>query len=94
MREARPPATARIELRTTGEVKELLKTAAAREQLDLTSFILRHAVVAAEEALARRDRRVLSERDTELILDLLENPPAPSEEMIEAARRLQRNRVP
>jgi uncharacterized protein (DUF1778 family) len=33
------------------------------------------------------ERIVLSERDTKLVLDLFENPPAPTKALIDAARR-------
>ena len=87
-------ATERIEIRATGEAKDLLVRAASREQTDLTAFILRHAVHAAEEVLARQEQIVLSQQDAEFVLDLIDNPPPPSEAMIEAARRLRRNRKP
>jgi uncharacterized protein (DUF1778 family) len=86
MARARTTATERIELRTTPELKDLLKTAAAWEQVDLTSFILRYSISAAEDVLARREERVVSQRDFQRILDLLENPPDPPPALIEAAR--------
>ncbi len=38
--------------------------------------------------LERNDRIVLSERDTLKVLEALENPPAPNEKMIAAAKSL------
>ena len=85
------PATAprgeRIELRATREEKRLLSAAAAHERLDLTSFIMRNALPAAREAVDRAERIVLSERDSERVLALLENPPEPTPALMEAARR-------
>jgi uncharacterized protein (DUF1778 family) len=78
---------ARIELRTTEEEKRLLARAAAHERLDVTSFIMRSALPAAREVLDRSERIVLSERDTDLVLKLLENPPKPTKALIAAARR-------
>lgn len=86
---AKAAAKARIELRTTSEAKDLLIRAAAREQLDLTSFIMRLVVPAAQEVVSREDRITLSERDTAILLDLLENPPPPSPRLVEAAKRRQ-----
>lgn len=77
----------RIELRATHEEKRLLTTAAAYERLDVTSFILRNALPAAREVVERHERIVLSERDTQRVLDLLENPPAPAPALLHAARR-------
>lgn len=81
----------RIELRATREEKRLLATAAAYERLDVTSFILRNALPAAREVLDRHERIVLSERDTQRVLDLLENPPAPTPALLDAARRRARS---
>ena len=86
------PATAaprgeRIELRATSEEKRLLSAAAAHERLDLTSFIMRNALPAAREVVDRAERIVLSERDSERVLALLENPPEPTTALMAAARR-------
>lgn len=87
-------AKERIEFRTTSEAKDLLMRAAAREHLDLTSFILRCVIPAAQEVVSREDRIVLSERETARFLELIENPPAPPAPLIEAARRYLRNTSP
>ena len=86
------PATAapreeRIELRATREEKRLLTAAAAHERLDLTSFIMRNALPAARQAVDRAERIIPSERDSERVLALLENPPEPTPALMEAARR-------
>lgn len=57
------------------------------ERLDVMAFVLRAALPAAQEVLARAERLVLSERETAQLLDLLEHPPAPTPALIEAARR-------
>jgi uncharacterized protein (DUF1778 family) len=77
----------RIEIRTTKEEKRLLMAAAEHERLDLTSFIMRNALPAARDVIEKADRIVLSERDTRRVLDLLENPPAPTQALIDAMRR-------
>jgi len=76
----------RIELRATREEKRLLAAAAAHERLDVTSFIMRNVLPAAREIMNRAERIVLSERDTERVLDLLENPPKPTPALLAAAR--------
>ncbi|MDE0387161.1 MAG: DUF1778 domain-containing protein [Rhodospirillales bacterium] len=81
------PREERIELRATREEKRLLSSAAAHERLDLTSFIMRNALPAARQAVDRAERIVLSERDSERVLALLENPPEPTPALMEAARR-------
>ena len=86
------PATAapreeRIELRATREEKRLLTVAAAHERLDLTSFVLRNALPAARAVVEQAERIVLSRRDSERVLALLETPPEPTPALMEAARR-------
>ena len=80
------PRSDRIELRATPEEKSLLARAAAYERLDLTSFVMRAALPAAENIVQRAERISLSERDTKRVLGLLDNPPKPTEKLIAAAR--------
>jgi uncharacterized protein (DUF1778 family) len=80
----------RIELRTTKEEKRLLAAAAAYERLDVTSFIMRNVLPTAREVIDRAERIVLSERDSERILNLLERPPKPTAALLAAARRARR----
>ena len=87
MSETRAAREDRIELRATKEEKRLLATAAAHERLDVTSFIMRTVLPTAREVVARAERIVLSERDTERVLELLENPPEPTPALLAAARR-------
>lgn len=77
----------RIELRATKGEKRLLTQAAAYERLDVTSFIMRNVLPAAREVVDRAERINLSERDTERVLELLENPPKPTPALMAAARR-------
>ncbi|MBM3560082.1 MAG: DUF1778 domain-containing protein [Alphaproteobacteria bacterium] len=77
----------RIELRATPEEKRVLAAAAAHERLDVTSFVMRTVLPVAREVVERAERIVLSARDSRRVLDLLENPPAPSLALLAAARR-------
>jgi uncharacterized protein (DUF1778 family) len=77
----------RIELRASREQKRILAAAAAYERLDLTSFVMRTTLPAAEEIIARHERITLTARDSVRILDLLEHPPKPSAALRAAARR-------
>ena len=81
----------RIELRASREEKRVLAAAAAYERLDLTSFVMRSALPAAEEIVARHERITLSARDSARVLDLLEHPPKPTAALRTAAKR-RRNR--
>lgn len=64
----------RIELRASREQKRILAAAAAYERLDLTSFVMRTALPAAEEIVARHERIALTARDSLRVLELLEHP--------------------
>jgi uncharacterized protein (DUF1778 family) len=77
----------RIELRASREQKRTLAAAAAYEHLDLTSFVLRTALPAAEEIVARHERILLSARDTVRIMELLDRPPKPTAALRAAAKR-------
>jgi uncharacterized protein (DUF1778 family) len=77
----------RIELRASREEKRVLAAAAAYERLDLTSFVMRSALPAAEAIVARHERITLSGRDSARVLSLLEHPPKPTAALRAAARR-------
>ena len=77
--------TGRIELRINAAAKAKLVQAAALEHVDLTAFILRAALPAAETVIEHAQRIELSERDFQQVLDLLENPPKPNANLRRAA---------
>jgi uncharacterized protein (DUF1778 family) len=79
----------RIDLRIRPDDKALLTRAAALERLDLTGFIMRTVLPKARSVVRNAERMTLSERDTLHVLDLLENPPAPSARMLRAAKAAQ-----
>ena len=82
----------RIELRASREQKRILSAAAAYERVDLTSFVMRTALPAAEKIIARYEVITLSARDSVRVLELLENPPKPAAALCAAAKR-RRQRV-
>jgi uncharacterized protein (DUF1778 family) len=85
---ARPlTESGRIELRVKPEEKALLSRAAALRHEDLTGFILRTVLPAAERVVEQSERIELSGRDSLRVLQMLENPPKPSSKLRAAARR-------
>jgi uncharacterized protein (DUF1778 family) len=64
----------------------LLTAAATYERTDVTTFVLRKVLPAAREIVEREEGMKLSGRDTQRILDLLENPPKPTPRLLRAAR--------
>ena len=80
----------RMSLRIRPEEKATLLRAVALKHTDLTDFVLRHALRAAQDVIEKADHVQLSERDSLRVLDLLENPPAPNARLRAAARALPR----
>jgi uncharacterized protein (DUF1778 family) len=68
----------RMNLRLKPEQKATLIRAAALRNTDLTDFVLRPALREAQAVIEESERTVLSERDSLLVLSMLENPPAPN----------------
>ena len=78
----------RIELRIDAAAKAKLARAAALEHIDLTAFILRAALPAADSVIEQAERITLSKRDSLRVLDLLENPPPANAKLRRAAAAL------
>jgi uncharacterized protein (DUF1778 family) len=68
----------RLNLRVTPVAKAKLVRAAALRHTDLTDFVTQTALREAESVIAAAEVVALSERDSLLVLNLLENPPAPN----------------
>lgn len=68
----------RMNIRVKPEVKARLVRAAALRHTDLTEFVTRTALREAEAVIEAAEHIKLSERDSLLVLDLLENPPVPN----------------
>ena len=78
----------RLALRLTRADKAVIMRAAALEQTDMTSFILRTVLRQAQVVVDEHERLKLSKRDSLLVLDLLENPPPANAKLRKAARAL------
>ena len=68
----------RMQLRIQPEQKAMLMRAAALRNTDLTDFIVQLAVREAKTVIEEAEHIQLSKRDSLLVLDLLQNPPAPN----------------
>lgn len=77
----------RLSIRTKPELKKLIATAAAISHESITDFVLRHALKAAERTIAEAETLVLNNAERDRFLDLLDNPPPPSESLKAAALR-------
>ena len=83
----RSPATARLDVRLTPAHKELIEHAAAARGVTVSAFVVGTLVAEAEAAMERPGTFRLSARDTQRLLQLLENPPAPNAAMRRAMAR-------
>ena len=75
----------RMNLRLRPEQKATLVRAAALRNTDLTDFVLQPALREAAAIIEAADHLKLSERDSLLVLELLENPPPANAKLRAAA---------
>jgi len=81
----------RIDLRVTSSQKDLLEKAAALKGLSLSAYLLSHGLEAAMADLTDYQTLVLSDRDRDLFLALLEDPPPPNPALTKAMQKFQQN---
>ena len=65
-------------MRTSREVKELIQRAAELLGTTMSAFIIHRSYDAARQVLAQQESLVLSDREREQFLELLESPPKPN----------------
>jgi uncharacterized protein (DUF1778 family) len=78
----------RLALRVRPADKATIMRAVALAQTDMTTFILRTVLREAEAVIEEHERVRLTERDSLLVMKLLENPPAPNAKLRKAARAM------
>lgn len=81
--------TNRIDLRVNQEQKELLETAASIKGISLSAYLLANCLEIAKLDIAEHQKLVLSDRDRDLFLSLIANPPQPNQKLVEAMREFQ-----
>lgn len=62
--------------------------AASIQSTDLTEFVTRSSVSAAYAIIEQHERLLLSEQETDYLLNLLETPPPPNDKLMAAAAAL------
>ncbi|HLY57467.1 MAG TPA: DUF1778 domain-containing protein [Stellaceae bacterium] len=82
----------RMNLRVKPQVKARLVRAAALRHTDLTEFVTRSALREADAVIEAAERLTLSERDSLLVLELLDNPPPANAKLRAAIAALPSNR--
>jgi uncharacterized protein (DUF1778 family) len=65
----------RIDLRVTQAQKELLEKAASIRGVSLSAYTILHLLPLAQQEVAAQEKLVLSDRDRDLFLSKIENPP-------------------
>ncbi len=83
--------TARFNVRTRPHVKALIQHAAALSGVDDTAFIMNEAYAAAVQTINRHERIVLTGADAAAVLAAIENPPPPTQALIDAMRDYREN---
>ena len=86
---AEAPAEARLSLRIDPELKELIETAAAHTGQTVSSYAISTLVRDARRVIEDQHTTYVSERDWEILMDLVDNPPPPNEALIRAMRHHQ-----
>jgi len=74
---------ARINLRTSPEVKALIERAAALMGTTVSSFISQTMYETSQRVLAEQDTLTLSDRDRDTFLAALESPTKPTQALID-----------
>ena len=69
----------RVDFRVSDVQKSLLERAAEIKHLSLSSYILSSSIKQAELDIAENEMLILSNRDRDLVMAALENPPEPNE---------------
>ena len=69
----------RVDFRVSDVQKSLLERAAEIKHLSLSSYILSSSIKQAELDIAENEMLILSNRDRDLVMSALENPPEPTE---------------
>lgn len=79
----------RVDLRITSEQKDLLEQAASLKGLSLSSYLLSNSLEAARRDIDSHQRYILSDKDRDLFLSLIEHPPEPNQALKSAMRKFQ-----
>ena len=82
-----PAADDRITARIPRANRVILERAAAIYGATLNQFIVQSALDRAGEILRKEEALILSERDARAFLDALDNPPTPSDALVEALQK-------
>jgi uncharacterized protein (DUF1778 family) len=77
----------RMSFRLPEKAKRRIEKAAIASGLTVTDFAIDALVTRADEVLEKHEVRVLTDRDRDIFLAMLDSPALPNEALKEAARR-------
>ena len=83
----------RLDIRLNPDTKELIQHAAALRNQTVSQFVVSTVSEAAGNVVAEHARRDLSDRDRDLFLRLLDNPPTPNAALRGAAETYGKRRT-
>ena len=69
----------RIDIRLDPKDKEILEHAASLKRISLSSYILSSAIENAKMDIEKEETILLSNKQRDMVLSLLDNPPEPNE---------------
>jgi uncharacterized protein (DUF1778 family) len=75
MTETSLPKDSRIDLRVTKEQKALLEKAASIKGVSLSAYTLLHLLPLAQQEIENQEKLTLTNRDRDLFLASIDNPP-------------------
>ena len=76
----------RLNFRLPVELKEKIERAAIVSGVTVTDFAISALVNSADDVLDKHQNRVLSDRDRDIFLAMIENPPEPNEALKKAVQ--------
>jgi len=92
--EAEGQGEARLSFRIDPELKELIELAAMHTGQTVSSYAISTLVRDARRIIQDQHTTYVSERDWEILMDLMDNPPPPNEALIRAMQSYQTLIVP
>jgi uncharacterized protein (DUF1778 family) len=84
VQEAEAQGEARLSFRIDPELKELIELAAMHTGQTVSSYAISTLVRDARRVIQDQHTTYVSERDWEILMDLMDNPPPPNEALIQA----------
>ena len=79
-------AVSRLNFRLPIELKEKIERAAVVSGVTVTDFAISALVNSADNVLEKHQNRILSDRDRDIFLAMIENPPEPNEALKKAVQ--------